>query len=90
MNELLDRFGSSAVVAARPRLLGSGETYRWELEIDGERIPGVSVHERAGNRPGERELWMVYADREIKLGRWQTSRYPDSPAAVVRTLGDVL
>ena len=35
LDELMERYGADAVVTARPVMLESGGTDRWELEIDG-------------------------------------------------------
>jgi len=55
LDELIDRFGSGAVVTASPRMLESGENYRWELMIDGEPAPDVYAHERQVPRTPGRE-----------------------------------
>jgi hypothetical protein len=43
LEELIARYGENAVVTARPHMLESGETYRWELEIDSENVPDAAA-----------------------------------------------
>jgi hypothetical protein len=88
LDELIARFGSAAVVTARPHMLDSGDTYRWELEIDRKRVPIVSAYKRKlpGSTSG-RVLVMRYGDDEIEIGRCSTKNYRYGPAAIVDTLG---
>lgn len=88
LDELIDRFGSGAVVTASPRMLDSGENYRWELMIDGESAPEVHAHERrVRGRPEERVLLMVCRDDEVELTRWSTKTDRYGPATSIWTLG---
>jgi hypothetical protein len=86
LDDLIDRFGTGAVVTAQPAMLESGETYRWELKIDGEFVRGVYAKLR-GNpaHPDTRLLMMVSDGDEVELGRWSTKR--PEPATFTQTLG---
>lgn len=50
LDDLIDRFGTGAVVTAQPAMLESGETYRWELKIDGVFVRGVFAKLRSDPR----------------------------------------
>jgi hypothetical protein len=88
LDELVERFGTDAVVTARPVMLESGGTYRWELEIDGARMAGVSAHVRRD--PEDHHLTillMALDDEEVEIARWTTKR--SEPGSIVRTLGEL-
>ena len=74
--DLVERFGRGAIVTAYPRMLDSGKTYRWELEIDGRPEADVYARERAVSEddPTRRVLVMVSGDDEVELGHWSTKR----------------
>jgi hypothetical protein len=88
LDELVERFGTDAVVTARPVMLESGGTYRWELEINGARMAGVSAHARRD--PDDHHLTillMALEDEEVELARWTTKR--SDPGSIARTLGEL-
>jgi hypothetical protein len=88
LDELIERFGPDAVVTAYPLVLENGETYRWELEINGIAVAGVNAQaRRVVNRPNDRMLFMVSREEEIELGHWSTKSSPHDPARFVETLG---
>jgi hypothetical protein len=86
--ELIDRYGEDAIVTADPHMLDSGNTYRWDLQIDGNAVPGADAH--IDGDPDHRD-WMVmvlvYGDEKVELSRWSTKTGPLTrygPAGVVR------
>jgi hypothetical protein len=90
--ELIDRYGEDAIVTADPHMLDSGDTYRWDLQIDGNAVPGANAH--IYGDPDHRD-WMVmvvvYGDEKVELSRWSTKTGPLArygPARVVRRLGE--
>jgi hypothetical protein len=93
LDELLHRYGEDAIVTARPHMLDSGESYRWELQIDGMDVPGAYAHVRRDlERQDVMVMVLVYGDEEVELGRWSTKQRPHAPygpAAVIRRLGDL-
>jgi hypothetical protein len=90
LNELIDRYGQDAVVTARPHMLDSGETYRWELAIDGDNVPEADVHMR--RHPERRDvmvLLLVRGAEAVELDHWSTKTKPYGPAGVMCRLGDL-
>ena len=88
LDDLIDRFGAGAVVTAQPAMLESGQTYRWELKIDGEFVRGVFSKLRSHPaHPDQRVLLMVSNGEEIEIGHWSTKR--PEPATFVRTLREL-
>jgi hypothetical protein len=88
LDELIERHGADAVVTAYPVMLDSGVTYRWEILIDGEHAPDVSVHAHGiRGRPNEVVLMMVHGNDEIEIARFSVER--PASASIVRTLGDL-
>ena len=88
LDELVERYGADAAVTARPVMLESGGTDRWELEIDGARMAGVSANVRRD--PEDHHLTvllMVLDDEEVEIARWTTKR--SEPGSIVRTLGEL-
>lgn len=86
LDDLIHRFGAGAVVTAQPAMLESGETYRWELKIDGVFVRGVFAKVRSDPaHPDLRVLLMVSNDEEVEIGRWSTER--PEPATFENTLG---
>jgi hypothetical protein len=82
LDELIERFGSGAVVTASPLMLDSGENYRWELRIDGKPEAGIHARERKlSSGRNDRTLLMVYGDEEVELVSWSTTTLPYGPAA---------
>lgn len=71
-------------------MLESGETYRWQLEIDGVNVPGVSAQVRRDlEHDYTRVMVLVGNDEEVELLRWSTRMHPHGPADVVRRLGNL-
>jgi hypothetical protein len=93
LEELKGRYGAGAIIAASPRMLDSGETYRWEVQIDGLDVPGVHAHARRDPQdPDWTILFLVHGEEEVEIGRWSTKKAPHAPsgpASVVRRLGDL-
>jgi hypothetical protein len=88
LDDLIDQYGAGAVVTAHPVTLDSGVTYRWEILIDGKRVPDVSVHAHGvRGRPNQMVVMMVHDGDEIEIARWSTER--PEPASIVLTLGDL-
>jgi hypothetical protein len=88
LDELIERHGRAAIVRAFPLMLDDGKTYRWELEIDGERRQGVSVRERQHpEQPDLRVLLLVYGADEVELSQWNIRAL--EPAVFVDTLGQL-
>ena len=86
LDDLIDRFGAGAVVTAQPAMLESGETYRWELKIDGIFARGVFAKlRRHPAYPDQRVLLMVSNGEEVEIGHWSTKR--PEPATFEHTLG---
>jgi hypothetical protein len=91
LGELIDRHGDDAIITARPWMLDTGESYRWEVEIDGVVAPNVRADIRTdAERPGVKVMLLVLDDGDrVELARWTTQVQPYGPAAVVRRLGDL-
>jgi hypothetical protein len=71
-------------------VLGSGETLRWEFEIDGLRVPDVDLRLASEvEHPDVIVMSLVRADEELAISAWSAQRYPGGPAAVSRTLGEI-
>jgi hypothetical protein len=88
LDDLIERYGTGAVVAVRPYMPdNSGEILRWVLEIDGEEASEADV--RVTERDGLSVMLLVGGGEEIELTSWREGAPgPGSPpAAFLDTLG---
>lgn len=89
LDELVERYGEGGLVTADPKMLDSGETYRWELQINGELVPDASAQVRTDpERPDVRVMLLVFGDEEVELDRWSTKIRPEL-ARVMRRLREL-
>ncbi len=90
LRDLIERYGEAAIVRAYPVMLESGETYRWELEIDGVARPDATVHvRRHPDNPDVMVMLLVHGGEEVEMMTWRDGGRPGEPAAVLRRLGDL-
>jgi hypothetical protein len=83
LDELIDRYGTGAVLTVSPYVLDSGDTLRWILQIDGKEVPYADVRiQEDPDRPDWMLMFLVRGDEEVEIERWSTKRDPHGPASV--------
>jgi hypothetical protein len=90
LDALVARYGPGAVVVASPYVDETGETFRWELTINGKEPTDADLS--VTSDPERADVFvvrLVHRDEEVELGRWSTTRHPDGPASIVRTLREL-
>jgi hypothetical protein len=81
IDDLIQRFGSQAVLEAEPHRDGP----KWVGRIDGEKVPELDL--RTEPVGGEVRLLLVMADSKIAISRWRATH--EQPSSVSRTLGNI-